>query len=429
MITRFAKYICGTLFLLLISSTAFAAIEDRGISVGAGKLHPYYQLEPHFATNPSRKEVVAGTSDMEILNRLGLAIDADVEKIKVNMDLSGEYDWYLGLQSAATKRYSDWGLNLNLGMHIAHKRKYSVKIDEIFSRSANAYDPAISSGLSLLNNNTGLALIMKPGGGALDLILSYNFMLYWYMADGYSPEALQNMRHKVTFQSTWRFFPKTALNFTVTATPTIYLGNEAGALTEEGSAAYPSLSSYKNPNAMPITATIGLVGLMTTHLAFNASVGYGTTILLQKEIDKKADILHAVIGKLELKYLIKDKGTIKVGYVRDVGPTSLYRFYAKNMWYIGYEQSILDKRLVLDTKVSYSMFKFGEELIPNNNYSGRRQDGVLGGEFSIAYNCKRIFSIALIDRLEYRHSKYITFAGTGVGYITNNLFLRLEVRY
>ena len=99
------------------------------------------------------------------------------------------------------------------------------------------------------------------------------------------------------------------------------------------------------------------------------------------------------------------------------------------MWYIGYEQSILGKRLVLDTKVSYSMFKFGEELIPNNNYSGRRQDGVLGGDLSIAYNCKRIFSIALVERIEYRHSDYISFSGTGVGYITNNLFLRLEVRY
>ncbi len=430
MIARFAKSMIGALLLVLLSSNAYAALEDRGISVGEGKLHPYYQLEPHFATNPSRNEVVIGTNDLEILNRLGLAINADTEKLKVDLDLSGEYDWYLGLQNEATKNHSDWGLNLDFGLHIAHKRKYSVKLTEGFSRSANAYNPAISSGLSLLNNNSGLMVFMKPGGGALELSLGYTFMLYWYMADGYSPNALQNMRHQVAFQSNWRFFPKTALTFSAIATPTIYLKNGSGALTSEGSAAYPALQSYDNPNSVPIMATVGLAGLMTTHLAFTANVGYGTTILLTKDKERtKDDILHAVVGKLELKYLIQDRGNIKAGYVRDVGPTSLYRFYAKNMWYLGYEQSFLAKQLTLETKVSYSIYKFGEELIPNNNYEGRRQDGVLGGDFALTYKCRRIFSISLVDHFEFRHSAYVTFAGTGVGYITNNLFLRFEVRY
>lgn len=423
MIKRYVVYIASIVLVILgfLPSPGHAAVEDRGIKVGAGKLHPYYQLEPHFATNPSRAADPTGRSDLEILNRLGLALDVPSDTLKLNMDLSGNYDWYLGLMTPATKRNSDWGLDLDLGMHIAHKKKFSVKLNEIFSRSANAYNPAVTSGLSLISNNTGLDLIMKPGGGALQFTLSYNFMLYWYMANGINVDSLQNSRHRISFQTVWRFLPKTALTFAASTMPTVYLGGDGGDISS-------THETYQNINTIPVTATVGLAGLLTNKLSMTLNVGYGGTFVLSKsKVD--ADTMHTVVGHLELKYNMRDNSSLAIGYNRDVGPASLYRFYKKNEGYLKYQHLLFNKHLALGAKGGYAYYIYGESVVTNNFYKDRRKDGVITGELSIGYNCNRIFSISLIDNVEYRHSHYISFNGTSVGYFTNNLFLRMDIRY
>jgi hypothetical protein len=378
--------------------------DANGFKLGDGRLHPYFQLDTRFVTNPTY-QADGGGSDLVLVARPGL--DLILPSDTLDFKLNGDVEWrqFLGIGSVDTSRLSTLMGQAGLDATLNKKGAVVIRLHEKFVRSTDSGSQSVPGRLLRITNDVGLGLDLRPGGGALLFSPDYSFVFERYdrdqgSASGPSVADLDNMRHIPKLRVSWKFLPKTAVF-----------------LEAEG-----HLARYiesVNVDANILLVQLGAAGSVTQRIALLLKAGYGNTFMAGN------DNFNSFVGQLEFNYLFSETMRFRVGALRTVQPTTLFQFFDMVRGYVGYTQAF-GGRLQLDLNVAYNYLDFAPALSgPTDN----RIDSNITGDVTLSYQALEWLTVSLSDRLDFRDSSYTDQMGSQDDYSTNDVFLRLSARY
>lgn len=349
---------------LLLVPVAAAARPGDGIRMGPGRLRLGLEVETRYdsqagsgiygnTTNPADGILVA---------RGSLRLDVPGQKFRAN--LAGGVDWnnYLGLFTPATGGVSGLsflGVNLSGGLNVNPEGRGGFDATIGLSRSDRVTNPVFGLGVLGLRATPSVRGRYRPGGGALEFGLSYQFT-----ADIYSRQTLPDdgknsklctavaecnpdlaaafnaLTNRVGFDAKWRFLQKTGLTFEADYGLRSYMhGREFIA---------------QNEPAQPLRAVLGFGTLLTTRTTFSLRAGYQGMFFETAALPS----LHTWIGQLELGYRLTETLQTRGGFLRSFDPVggSLI-YFGNNRLY--WDMRAQFSRLVLTAQASVDLVGYG----------------------------------------------------------------------
>jgi hypothetical protein len=276
-------------------------------------------------------------------------------------NFSGLADWnqYLGLV-ANTRTLSFFGANLAGGMQVNPNGHVSFELSENLSRSDRAVNPVFGLGVIALNNATQARLRFRPGGGAIEAGLSYNFGLQVFSPQVFlgrgepsligcpneacNPDlaaAFNSMDNGIGADVKWRFLPKTGVTLEANYGFRTYLfGNEF----------------VPNVPAQPLRIVGGFGTLLNTRLSFAIRGGY-QAMFFQNLPD---ETLHTWLGQAELGFRLTETFQLRGGFQRHFEPVGgTARYFGTNRVYLEFKGQF--QRLVLTALGSVDVITFGND--------------------------------------------------------------------
>ena len=404
---------CSIFFLGM--SLGLAASETGGIRLGEAHLIPFIDVDTHYVMNPGRSNQNP-VNDLMTVSRPGLRLQLDRDTLKLKLATEGEYQHYYGLETLDSRGFSTFAGQLNLSADINRGSPLGIRLFEALVRSAEPGNEEISGKMLHTYNNLGIGIDYQPGGGALQLTADYIFFIDYYdrgnteLGEGFKPKTLDNMRHMPSLNLTWRFLPKTAAFI-----------DAQGILTDYYSNGTFYNSSETNPNSSLLTTHMGLVGNLSSLVKVLLKAGYGMT-----DISGTKDQFSSAVGQLEIQYQLGPKDYLKVGFKRDVKPTTLFKYYGLMRGYVSYRRSF-NHRWNVNAKLNYDDMRYGAALVTDNN---ARVDGSIVGSIGVTYALLAWLDLSLIETFESRTSNFIIEAGANdVGYFYNDINFTIRFKY
>jgi hypothetical protein len=211
---------------------------------------------------------------------------------------------------------------------------FGVEIFDNYVRTTQPPYSTVSYNLDRDTNEVGARFRLRPGGGRLEVNLTYVFGI-----DLFEVPVLQDFNlfyHKLILHAAWKFFPKTAVY--IDASDTIYQYRQPG--------------SYMHPDSYPLRVVAGIQGLITTKLNLNAWIGYGNGFYVTGANPNTA------IGGLDLRWKPTMLSTGTLGYKHDFQNSLLGSFYDLDSVYIGWAQ--LMWRITGSVRAIYSNIRYQE---------------------------------------------------------------------
>ncbi len=175
----------------------------------------------------------------------------------------------------------------------------SIEIFDNFVRSSQPPYTAVPYNLDRDVNDVGLKLRIKPGGGRLELQLTYAFGI-----DLWEVKQLQlydNFNHHSTIRLLWKFLPKTSVY--IQGDNYVYQYRHTAPLNPDGSST--------RPNGYPLRVIAGLNGLLTAELTFDLYAGYANGFY------ESGPSPNTGIAGLTLTWRAYALGTATLGYRHD----------------------------------------------------------------------------------------------------------------
>jgi len=229
-----------------------------------------------------------------------------------------------------------------------------------------------------LLNTTEISARIRPGGGALEMAPGYQLDLERFPDYPVADLTI----HTLQLRGRWRFMPKTAL-------------------TLHGSYGWRMFDNDYIPDANPVRATAGLIGLLTNRFSLELDAGYGRLILEEGEDPQ------GPIGGLSATYRLTERLKISTGYAREFKSTTWSSYADSHLFFGKWRQQIAGQWQVL-AGASYELVLFSPLL---NQAAGTalqqdvidgRQDGILRAEASVEWRPNEWFSAALGYNYERR---------------------------
>ncbi len=169
-----------------------------------------------------------------------------------------------------------------------------------------------------------------------------------------------------------------------------------------------------------------------------AKVGYtGITAMPPGQADTHKNTVGA---QAEGTWDITPLSKIRLGGLHSFEPVSVFLF--STMWkaYVRLDQSITTRfHVALGAEYYHLVYagditKTGGELTSGT----QRKDNAVDGNLALSYFLSEFVTISLVDRVDIRHSNFeyqqrvgdsVSLNPLPVNYVTNDVFLRLSVRY
>jgi Putative beta-barrel porin 2 len=310
---------------LLLPFAAFA--EGPGVLVGeSARLHFLFDLEGRYDSlagqgpvgiNP--QDATTDPADILFHVRPGLRLAAPGSRL--DFDANAALDWtrYTGWLGATTSQLSYLGATAGATLEVGKGGPLTFHVGEQFNRSDRTTNPAIGLGTLTNANTLGASLTARPGGGAIEATLGYDFALESYQS--YNPNTgagaggdanndpsqyskFSNQTHKVELNSRWRFLPKTAV---------ILDGSWAFRVYD---------SSSVNVATSPLRVEAGLAGLLTEKVRITLRAGW------MKMFAASGSEFQSVIGLGEVGWNPTETAGLTLGLSRSAEPvSSTYGWY------------------------------------------------------------------------------------------------------
>lgn len=349
-----------------------AAKLGDGLKVGPGRLRLGIDAEGRYDSMVGAGSFgILGGGDSSAnpgdgVGKLRGNLNLDVPGQNYKLTLTGGVDWnqYFGL-FVNTSALSFLGANGAFGLNVNPNGAVGFELTDGFSRSDRTTNPIFGLGVISLSNNLRGRLRLKPGGGALEGGLSFD-----YIADRFTPQAsladdsgatgvgacpgndptCDPTKARVYNADTlrfgidgkWRLLPKTGITFESTF-----------ALRS-----YPNADpSVTNVPATPLRALLGFGTLLTTRLSFNVKAGYQGMFFS----DTAVAALHTWLAQGELGYRLTETLQLRGGYVRSFDPVGGQLIYFGNNRIFGDFRAQFS-RLVLAAGASFDVISFGGVL-------------------------------------------------------------------
>ena len=284
-----------------------------------------------------------------------------------------------------------------------------LRLSQAFVRTADPGNQTVTERLLHVTGQLGIAVDVKPGGGALMLTLGVGGFYDYYdrhqstVLDG----ILDNGRATPEARLSWKFLPKTAI---------FIEGNAQLAWFNQVSYG-PGVRNIDSGNLMTFA---GLAGNITRKIVLLAKAGYGNTFVFSGPYN-----LQTFVGQIEFTYNMSDTSRLQLGVSRTIQPTSYFRYFTMNNAFLRWDQQFSATTL-LSISPQFNLFDFGPELIASNNAA--RRDYQVYVDFTLSQKLAEWLTLSLVDRFDFRISNYVS-AISNVGYTYNDVLLRIDIRY
>jgi len=365
-----ALALLAVLSAALSPATASAQREGPGFKVGRLVLHPGIALEGGYDSNVFLQDVNEEDSFiLRLSGYLDVATEgterqsqgetnkADPQKIQFRGGLGARYYHFF------IDRLPD---NVSADAHVDFSynpsRVFSLQVRDIFRRTVRPFaDPNTVDGTTIsygFNHNTAsIDLVGRSKSQVLEGRVGYTNGLEFFDADIYRYG--NSMTHRVPASLSWRFFPSSALAYSVEYARQ-HFANPDQIVTS------PTLLSDNNR----LSNSISYNGALTERFSLTALIGYAAGFY------EFASDFDGVIARLDTRWRPRPTVSLVAGYDRNILPSFIGNFTTMNRLYANAEFT-LSGALQLGLKAWVSFDKSGLALSPDGTLLGNepyRQD-------------------------------------------------------
>lgn len=388
--------------MLLLSGAAFAVEKTNeganGIKVGDGRLHPSLALEGRYDSLAVVGSFSGGSAGDVIVHVVpGLRLELPSDSVALDLNVKGDYNDYTGAV-ANTTGLSFFGLQGDMTADFNRRGKFAFQLGDRIVRSDRTNSLAFGVGVLSTYNDAHARATMRPGGGAIEFGLAYDFAFENFDTRfGASPAASEvsnsnylNNSGELDFR--WRFLPKTALVADLSYGVRTYL------------------TEASNVGSSPIRVMAGFAGLITPRVSLSLKGGYGYSNLTS------GTNFNSPIGQAEVGYSFSELTTAHLGYVRSFESVpSAFGFYSDDRVYADLTAQFMTK-LMTTLYAGYDYLNFG----------GQQFDTNLGVTASLDYAVGSWFKVGAGYGLTNRGSNK---GGSGYNYTRHEVFVRTTATY
>lgn len=324
----------------LVAAPGWASAQTYGTGMGfpigeKSRLHTTLDLSLAYDTNPSRFDRGReGVPDWKGMVRPGLEVN--VPGVNVALDMRGRatIHQFFGMGDAAGGTFAggDLGVALRLG---SEDSLVGFRIDNQLVRTPTFMeDPGTFAAderrFREWNNRGTARLTLRPGGRALEFDVGYTNEVIAY------DDLPSSQRHGALIEARWRFLPKTALIFNSNVSWFSSFG----------------LAPETTATAVPISASLGLVGQITPRLTAELIAGYIDTFTAVPDRS-----LRNAIASAALTYTFVEGSFLTVGYRRRVAPIIIFDSFIGDSPYTQLRLG-LGGRLIFNLFASYEYRRY-----------------------------------------------------------------------
>ncbi len=276
----------------------------RGIKAGRFKIWPRFDVEGGYDSNVFYQS----SSDPTPITTAGLLRVGPGVRVEnptygdlhLVFDGVAKYRRFFSGNDQVDSQQSNIQADVDFVLGLFERRIVAARVFDHFQRRLDTPNESIDATYNRFINRAGLRVGFRPGflpgrtsrRPAFEIGLQYAFDLIRF--DDFS-EFDQN-QHEARLLGQWRFFPKTALEFSAT-----WALRDWRQASRDGS----------RHDSRPLRVLIGLNGFITRHIAATVRVGYG-----QGFYTEGPDV-HAPIGRLSVSWTPRDQTVVTGGYMRD----------------------------------------------------------------------------------------------------------------
>lgn len=303
---------------VLFPLSARAQTQGAGFPIGEkSRVHTHLDVGVGFDSNPDRTDDAATVaSDWKALIRPGLAVAVPGSSFSLDLKTQLTINQYFGTSTSPT----DTTFGLMVGAALSAGSRTSVvafKLDDQLVRTPAYLDDAgtIAAEERLFkawSNRGTAALILRPGGGALEFNLGYTNLI-----TGFDNTLPFSQRHGALLEAKLRFLPKTAAVFHADFS---YFTTDEAATTAD---------------ATPYNVTLGLIGQITPRLSTHLALGFGDTLTWVDGVGSEVSDNNErnLIATAELTFDINESSRLAAGYRRQVQPVILLDNFRRDAFF------------------------------------------------------------------------------------------------
>jgi hypothetical protein len=381
----------------------------EGIKVSTGRLVTSLELETHHIQNPGYN--TQGGSDLYLTARPVARLDFPNPDLELHVNADAEYRRFLGLGQYNASALSGFAGKLTTSLLVNQLGAFAFRAGESVQRIADTGNQTYSGRALHVANDVFVGFDAKPGGGAL--MVSADYALFYDRFDrsgnyvkSDAAKALDSFQQRPQLRLTWKFLPRTA----------VLLEGQANLAQYPGGGRYDN--GAKNQPVNIVLSYLGAVGSITPKIDVLIKAGYGDTLI-------STDNYRTAVAQAELRYEITTNAKLRMGALRDIQPTSLFKYYGQTRGYVEYNHQFFGTTQAR-LNLAYSYLTYGADVMASGQH---RVDQVFGGEVSLEHRFREWLSIAAIERPNLRNSTYVSAGGSKDSYFQNDVFLRLELVY
>jgi hypothetical protein len=213
----------------------------------------------------------------------------------------------------------------------------------------------------------GVGATWRPGGGLFEWRLGYEAAYNYFEDEPF--DRLNNLHHNINTRGRWRFLPRTALVYQAGYTFIRYQHDAS-----------------PQPNGDVVEARVGLNGLITNRIAFQANVGWNSSFYEPGDADVTtvAENNDSIVLGAQLKYFLIPTATaesavagissIGIGYQRDFSNSYLGSFYVRDYGFLKAE-AFLAGMFVGSLQAGVGRYSFPRADANNDGFAQTRIDG------------------------------------------------------
>ncbi|MGB5267899.1 MAG: hypothetical protein WBN30_15005 [Polyangiales bacterium] len=342
-----------------------AAREGPGFKVGRLVLHPGVAVGGGYDSNVFLQSsgelssfilIVQGYLDIategSIRQDEGDAGSAEPQKIQFRAGIAADYFHYF------TERVGDTvGADAHLNFAYNPSKVFSLIINDEFRRTVRPFsDPNTLQGTTISYgrniNTASLDLVGRSKSQVLEGTIGYTNRLEFFDANIYGYG--NTISHRVPATFSWKFFPTSALVYTVE-----YANQE---FVNPGEiATSPSLLSKNNR----VANLIGYNGAITERFSLTGMIGYAAGFY------KIGQSFDDVIARVELRWQPRPTIGLSLSYDREVVPSYIGNFVLSNRLHANTTFTLMGA-LQLGVQAWASIYKTGLALSPDGTLLGNQ---------------------------------------------------------
>ncbi len=396
---------------------ASAVTEGRGIKLGEQLvLHLGLNADIRYdsnvfyeSSNPTQAAVLRLSPSIDLATRPAARGAGQPHKIDFRFYAAMDYNEIL-TGDAAVSSHRNFGVLGGFNLTLFPGFPVSVSFFDNFARTSQPPYSRQPYNIDRDVNELGIRFQWRPGGGRLQLDLSYVFGLDYFEVVQF--QDLNRFYHRIDLRLMWKFFPKTAIFLDAQEMPITYWNNGPGALP-------------RHPNSFPLRITAGLLGLITAKLTIRLWIGYGGGFY------DAGPTPHTAVAGLDLGWRPTVFSNGVIGYKHDFADSLLGAYYDVDTAYIGWTQIIW--RFVASAQLQYSNLRY-QGIPPEASLNmPTRSDHFITFGVNVFVKLKEWLSIGVGYDLRYNNSDAQLAVGAAglipLDYTNHEVWLRLSLRY